>query len=106
MDGRKYGEKSHATRSWTLSADDEAPEPPAQPEDGGENDAEKPVRSHVVIVSERRKGQHPRGQRHAVWAHHPACTGYDAGLWATAQNGWERRCGQRGSAGCLENIAV
>ena len=43
VDG-KYGEKSHAALMDALSADDEAPEPPAQPEDGGEeNDAEKPT---------------------------------------------------------------
>ena len=49
----KYGEKSHAALMDALSADDEAPEPPAA---GGwrrgRTTPKSPVRSHVVIVSE------------------------------------------------------
>ena len=53
VDG-KYGEKSHAALMDAIEAEDEdTPEQPAQPEDGEEeNEGEKPVGTHVVIVSD------------------------------------------------------
>ena len=88
VDG-KYGEKSHAALMDALSADDEAPEPPAQPEDGGEeNDAEKPVRSHVVIVSEGGKVNIRVGNGTQYGRITQLAPGTTLDYVATAQNGW------------------
>ena len=66
VDG-KYGEKSHAALMDALSDDDDAPEQPAQPEDGEEeNEGEKPRRYPRGHRIGWRQGQHSRGQRHAV----------------------------------------
>lgn len=88
VDG-KYGEKSHATLMDALSADDEAPEPPAQPEDGGEeNDAEKPVGSQVVIVSEGGKVNIRVGNGTQYGRITQLAPGTTLDYVATAQNGW------------------
>ena len=88
VDG-KYGEKSHAALMDALSADDEAPEPPAQPEDGGEeNDAEKPVGSQVVIVSEGGKVNIRVGNGTQYGRITQLAPGTTLDYVATAQNGW------------------
>lgn len=88
VDG-KYGEKSHAALMDALSADDEAPEPPAQPEDGGEeNDAEKPVGSQVVIVSDGGKVNIRVGNGTQYGRITQLAPGTTLDYVATAQNGW------------------
>ena len=88
VDG-KYGEKSHAALMDALSADVEAPEPPAQPdEDGEENDAEKPVGSHVVIVSEGGKVNIRVGNGTQYGRITQLAPGTTLNYVATAQNGW------------------
>ena len=88
VDG-KYGEKSHAALMDALSADDEAPEQPAQPEDGGEeNDAEKPVGSQVVIVSEGGKVNIRVGNGTQYGRITQLAPGTTLDYVATAQNGW------------------
>ena len=88
VDG-KYGEKSHAALMDALSADDEAPEPPAQPEDGGEeNDAEKPVGSQVVIVSEGGKVNIRVGNGTQYGRITQLAPGTTLDYVATAQNDW------------------
>ena len=88
VDG-KYGEKSHAALMDALSADVEAPEPPAQPdEDGEENDAEKPVGSHVVIVSEGGKVNIRVGNGTQCGRITQLAPGTTLNYVATAQNGW------------------
>lgn len=88
VDG-KYGEKSHAALMDALSADDEAPEQPAQPEDGDEeNDAEKPVGSQVVIVSEGGKVNIRVGNGTQYGRITQLAPGKTLDYVAAAQNGW------------------
>ena len=94
VDG-KYGEKSHAALMDALLADDEAPEPPAQPEGSGEgNDAEKPVGSHVVIVSEGGKVNIRVGNGTQYGRITQLAPGTTLDYVATAPERLERRCGQ------------
>lgn len=88
VDG-KYGEKSHATLMDAITLDDDALEPPTQPDDDGEEtDAEKPVGTHVVIVSKGGKVNIRVGNGMQYGRITQLTPGTTLDYVATAQNGW------------------
>ena len=89
VDG-KYGEKSHAALMDAIEAEDEdTPEQPAQPEDGEEeNEGEKPVGTHVVIVSDGGKVNIRVGNGTQYGRVTQLAPGTTLDYVATASNGW------------------
>lgn len=89
VDG-KYGEKSHAALMDAIEAEDEdTPEQPAQPEDGEEeNEGEKPVGTHVVIVSDGGKVNIRVGNGTQYGRVTQLALGTTLDYVATASNGW------------------
>ena len=89
VDG-EYGEKSHAALMDAIEAEDEdTPEQPAQPEDGEEeNEGEKPVGTHVVIVSDGGKVNIRVGNGTQYGRVTQLAPGTTLDYVATASNGW------------------